>query len=138
MDKEDLHKVFVYGSLKRGGNIRGSQMFKNAINVGQAQTTAGIYSMYDLGAFPGVTLDGKHDINGEVLLIDDKTLADFDMIEGYPNFYDKTEVETPEGQAIMYYLPYDRVTDNEGNPAYFKNEESDQITATSKMLTWNL
>lgn len=138
MDKEDLNKVFVYGSLKRGGNIRGSQMFKDAINVGQAQTTAGIYSMYDLGAFPGVTLDGKHDINGEVLLIDDKTLADFDMIEGYPDFYDKTEVETTEGKAIMYYLPNDRITDNQGNPAYFKNEESDQITATSKMLTWNL
>lgn len=138
MDTKDLHKVFVYGSLKRGGNIRGSQMFKSAINVGQAQTTAGIYSMYDLGAFPGVTLDGKHDINGEVLLIDDKTLAEFDIIENYPIFYDKTEVETTEGPAIMYYLPYDRVTDDKGNPVYYKNEESDQITATSKMLTWNL
>ena len=74
----------------------------------------------------------------QILLIDDKTLADFDMIEGYPDFYDKTEVETTEGKAIMYYLPNDRITDNQGNPAYFKNEESDQITATSKMLTWNL
>ena len=124
-------KVFVYGSLKRGNNVRGMQFFQGAIRVGQAQTTAGIYSMLDLGSFPGVTLDGKHDINGEVYIIDEQILSQLDAIEGYPDFYDRTEVETTEGKALMYFLPNSFAED------YPKNEESDRITATSKMLTWN-
>ena len=124
-------KVFVYGSLKRGNNVRGMQFFEGAIRVGQAQTTAGIYSMLDLGSFPGVILDGKHDINGEVYVIDELILSQLDAIEGYPDFYDRTEVETTECKALMYFLPNSFAQD------YPKNEESDRITATSKMLTWN-
>ena len=130
MDKDSM-KVFVYGSLKRGNNVRGMQFFQGAIRVGQAQTTAGIYSMLDLGSFPGVILDGKHDINGEVYIIDEQILSQLDAIEGYPDFYDRTEVETTEGKALMYFLPNSFAED------YPKNEESDRITATSKMLTWN-
>ena len=130
MDKDSM-KVFVYGSLKRGNNVRGMQFFQGAIRVGQAQTTAGIYSMLDLGSFPGVILDGKHDINGEVYIIDELILSQLDAIEGYPDFYDRTEVETTEGKALMYFLPNSFAED------YPKNEESDRITATSKMLTWN-
>lgn len=130
MDKDSM-KVFVYGSLKRGNNVRGMQFFEGAIRVGQAQTTAGIYSMLDLGSFPGVILDGKHDINGEVYVIDELILSQLDAIEGYPDFYDRTEVETTEGKALMYFLPNSFAQD------YPKNEESDRITATSKMLTWN-
>ena len=44
MDKDSI-KVFVYGSLKKGGNVRGMQFFQDAIHVGQAFTTAGIYDM---------------------------------------------------------------------------------------------
>lgn len=124
-------KVFVYGSLKRGNNVRGMQFFQGAIRVGQAQTTAGIYSMLDLGSFPGVILDGTHDINGEIYIIDELILSQLDAIEGYPDFYDRTEVETTEGKALMYFLPNSFAED------YPKNEESDRITATSKMLTWN-
>ena len=131
MEDAKKMKVFVYGSLKRGNNVRGMQFFQGSMRVGQAQTTAGIYSMLDLGSFPGVTLDGKHDINGEVYIIDEQILSQLDAIEGYPDFYDRTEVETTEGKALMYFLPNSFAED------YPKNEESDRITATSKMLTWN-
>ena len=101
MEDAKKMKVFVYGSLKRGNNVRGMQFFQGSIRVGQAQTTAGIYSMLDLGSFPGVTLDGKHDINGEVYIIDEQILSQLDAIEGYPDFYDRTEVETTEGKALL-------------------------------------
>ena len=131
MDKESM-KVFVYSSLKRGNKVRWMHFFQDAVRVGQAQTTAGIYSMLDLGSFPGVILDGQHDINGEVYVIDETILAQLDAIEGYPDFYNRTEVETTEGKAMMYFLP------NEFAEDYEKNEDSNRITATSKMLTWNL
>ena len=132
MEDAKKMKVFVYGSLKRGNNVRGMHFFQDAVRVGQAQTTAGIYSMLDLGSFPGVILDGQHDINGEVYVIDELILSQLDAIEGYPDFYDRTEVDTTEGKAMMYFLPNELAED------YDKNEESNRITATSKMLTWNL
>ena len=132
MEDAKKMKVFVYGSLKRGNNVRGMHFFQDAVRVGQAQTTAGIYSMLDLGSFPGVILDGQQDINGEVYVIDELILSQLDAIEGYPDFYDRTEVDTTEGKAMMYFLP------NEFAEDYDKNEESTRITATSKMLTWNL
>ena len=45
MEDAKKMKVFVYGSLKRGNNVRGMHFFQDAVRVGQAQTTAGIYSM---------------------------------------------------------------------------------------------
>lgn len=131
MDKDGI-KVFVYGSLKRGGNIRGMQFFQDAVNVGQATTTAGIYDMLDLGAFPGVIFDGQHDITGEVYIVDEPILAQLDAIEGYPDFYDRAEVETTEGKAFMYYLP------GEFAQEYPNHENSPRIQTTSKMLTWTL
>ena len=131
MDKDAI-KVFVYGSLKRGGNVRGMQFFQDAIHIGQATTTAGIYDMLDLGAFPGVVFDGQHDITGEVYIVDENILAQLDAIEGYPDFYDRTEVETTEGKAFMYYLPADFAQE------YPNHKDSQRIQATSKMLTWKL
>lgn len=131
MDKDSI-KVFVYGSLKKGGNVRGMQFFQDAIHVGQAFTTAGIYDMLDLGAFPGVIIDGKHDITGEVYIVDETILAQLDAIEGYPDFYNRAEVETTEGKAFMYYLPSDYANE------YPNHENSQRIQSTSKMLTWTL
>ena len=55
-----MNRVFVYGTLKSGGEIRGLNQFEDAVIVGKAKTQYPDYDMADLGAFPGVFLNGEH------------------------------------------------------------------------------
>ena len=52
MDNDNLHRVFVYGSLKSGGDIRGLNQFDGANIVAKAKTQFPDYNMLDLGSFP--------------------------------------------------------------------------------------
>jgi gamma-glutamylcyclotransferase (GGCT)/AIG2-like uncharacterized protein YtfP len=82
--------VFVYGSLKTGGNIRGLDGMPGAEIVGRAKTTYPDYNMLDLGAFPAV-IKGENHIQGEVWKCDDEV-----------------KTETSQGRAWMYYLESDK------------------------------
>ena len=114
-----MNKVFVYGTLKSGGEIRGLNQFgEGASIVGKAKTKYPDYEMSDLGAFPGVFLNGKFHIQGEVWEVSDKVLEQLDAIEGYPDFYNKQVVHTTQGKAWMYFLPdkgYEPYTGVRGN-----------------------
>ena len=102
------NKVFVYGTLKSGGQIRRLNQFGDgAVIVGKAQTVYPDYDMIDLGSFPGVVKGGTYKIQGEVWEVDDETMQDLDDIEGYPNFYNREVTMTTQGKAWMYYLPRD-------------------------------
>jgi len=98
-------KVFVYGTLKRGhGNHR---LLRGGKQLGRCYVE-GPWRMKNLGYFPGVVqakdAAGPAKMFGEVYLIDTDTLAGLDLLEGYPNFYTRTKVATPWGNAWMYYL----------------------------------
>ena len=122
--------VFVYGSLKSGGMVRGLDGFPGATIVGKATTRYPDYNMLDLGSFPGVTKKGDKHIQGEVWEVDDDIAEQLDAIEGYPEFYNKIPTETTQGKAMMYFLPkeyekYPQVTDSEN------------ITLDDDTLIWN-
>ena len=76
--------VFVYGSLKSGGMVRGLDGFPGATIVGKATTRYPDYNMLDLGSFPGVTKKGDKHIQGEVWEVDDTTMEELDMIKDHP------------------------------------------------------
>lgn len=115
------NKVFVYGTLKSGGQIRGLNQFGDgAVIVGKAQTVYPDYDMIDLGAFPGVVKGGTYKIQGEVWEVDDQTMQDLDAIEGYPDFYNREVTMTTQGKAWMYYLPRDTY-------AGYENVDSPQV-----------
>ena len=99
------YKVFVYGTLKSGGRVRGLDQFDGANIIGEALTTDALYSLYDLGSFPCVCLDGNQRIKGEVWEVDTETLKILDAIEGYPDFYNRKEIDTTQGKVWMYYIP---------------------------------
>ena len=100
-----MNKVFVYGTLKSGGEVRGLHQFGDgATIVGKAKTQYPDYEMSDLGAFPGVFLNGKFHIEGEVWEVDDETMEQLDAIEGYPDFYSRQLTHTTQGKAWMYFL----------------------------------
>lgn len=101
-----MHKVFVYGTLKSGNTTRGLDQFGGATKVGDAITITAEYSLFDLGCFPGVTLDGCNRVQGEVWNVTDEVFKMLDRIEGYPDFYHRQEINTTAGKAWMYYLPH--------------------------------
>jgi gamma-glutamylcyclotransferase (GGCT)/AIG2-like uncharacterized protein YtfP len=110
-----MNKVFVYGTLKSGGDVRGLNQFGDgATIVGKAKTQYPDYEMSDLGAFPGVFLNGKYHIEGEVWEVDDETLEHLDAIEGYPDFYSRQVTHTTQGKAWMYFLDSDSYKDYAG------------------------
>lgn len=111
MDNDNLHRVFVYGTLKSGGDIRGLNQFDGATIVGKAKTNYPDYNMLDLGAFPGVTKEGEKYIQGEVWEVTDEVMEQLDAIEGYPHFYNREQTQTTQGKAWMYYLEAEHYND---------------------------
>ena len=93
--------VAVYGSLREGfGNNRllgGSKKISTEVLEGE-------YTMLDLGAFPGVILEGETPITIEVYEVDEPTFQSLDMLEGYPSFYNRDLFKTSVGEAWMYFL----------------------------------
>ena len=81
----NTHRVFVYGTLKKGhyNNV----LLDEAEFVGSAMTVGKDYTMYNLGAFPGVKEGGCDSITGEVYIVDDEQLARLHQLEGHPTFY---------------------------------------------------
>ncbi len=81
----DTHIVFVYGTLKAGHSNHG--LLQDAEYIGEAETVASEYTMYDLGAFPGVKEGGTDKITGEVYRVNNFELASLHRLEGHPTFY---------------------------------------------------
>lgn len=125
-----MAKVFVYGTLKSGGELRGLDRFGNgATIVGKAKTVYPDYEMADLGAFPGVFLNGEYHIEGEVWEVDEDTMEDLDAIEGYPDFYNRQLTHTTEGKAWMYYLAGDTYKS-------YKGQRGNQVIEDGDTLRW--
>ena len=94
-------KVFCYGILKQGRG--GHEYLSKAIKLGTT-TTPPEYTMYSLGGFPGVTEGGTTGIIGEVYEINETILARLDILEGWPDFYNRKKITTDYGEAWMYYI----------------------------------
>lgn len=92
--------VFVYGTLRPGeGNFR---LMDGKVEIlGEAQLSGA--SLYHLGGFPGLKLEGEGTVTGTFCKITDGSLpARLDQLEGYPRMYDREEVQTSRGRAWVY------------------------------------
>lgn len=97
--------VFVYGTLKRGhGNHR--VMIPSGGEYLGDHVTKPVYNMFTNSSYPAITKGGTTPITGEVYLVEDMT--PLDRLEGYPNFYNREEIDTPYGKAWVYFIPDDR------------------------------
>lgn len=110
MEEENVEpiRVSVYGTLRQGfGNHR---LLENARFLGQF-TTEPIFSLYNLGGFPGLKQNGETAVVMEVYEVTAVEARRVDNLEGYtpgntPYFYDKINIETPYGTAGTYiYVP---------------------------------
>lgn len=102
-----MTKVAVYGSLRDGmGNNR---LLDGSVMLSRTRTKRP-YKMYSLGGFPRVALNSEPvcPIVIEVYEVDDKTLDRLNSLEGYrgedgDNFYNRSEIETEDGQVALIY-----------------------------------
>ena len=102
----DKGYIFVYGTLKVGGYF--SPPFNNKRLSTQPATVKG--TLYDLGGFPGLSLEGSDVVHGELHLYKDFSLVlrHMDLIEGFSanrgrnNLYARQtfEVKTPNGKQL--------------------------------------
>jgi gamma-glutamylaminecyclotransferase len=96
------HLVFVYGTLKRGGENHGylaGQTF-----LGNARTRPG-FRLYHLKGYPGLVRDpaDQQGVAGEVWGVTGKALATLDVFEGVPEgLYQRVPIDLQP--------PFDRAT----------------------------
>lgn len=103
-------KVAVYGTLRQGfGNNR---LLADSKYLG-LETLKGPFSMISCGGFPAIFLHENKEISNpltiEVYEVDENTLLNsLDMLEGYPTFYNRTQIPTSFGDAWIYHFPESR------------------------------
>jgi gamma-glutamylcyclotransferase (GGCT)/AIG2-like uncharacterized protein YtfP len=99
------HLVFVYGTLRRGGERAMSVRFPGAKFIADAQVSGGLY---DLGEYPGLLLhESDSPVVGEVYEVDDETLNELDEFEASSRYLRK-QFEIPlgtRGKTCWVYEP---------------------------------
>lgn len=84
-------KVFVYGTLKKK---QGNHHFLDGAKfLGTGRTKQSNFSLYNLGYYPGLQLEGNTTVRGEIYEVDDLTHKQLRRLEGYPSLYREEEVE---------------------------------------------
>lgn len=96
-----MTRVFVYGTLKRGGENHhwiDSQRF-----VGVTKTKP-VYRMFDLGGYPGMLkAENGLAIEGELWDVDPPGLAKLDVLEDVAGGeYERVPIELESGEAEGY------------------------------------
>ena len=88
MTEEKTFKVAVYGTLLKGEcNERWADGALGRIPC----TIMG--TIYDLGHFPAFVPDGRQAVEAELLTVTEDGLTHMDVLEGYPRFYRRDEIE---------------------------------------------
>jgi gamma-glutamylcyclotransferase (GGCT)/AIG2-like uncharacterized protein YtfP len=96
--KGDL--LFTYGTLRPGEHADLSNNFATD-HVGQDSI---IGTLYHLGGYPGLKLEGDDPVYGDVFkLRNDNIVAILDMYEGYPSLYSRSVVRAKSGRSVWVY-----------------------------------
>jgi gamma-glutamylcyclotransferase (GGCT)/AIG2-like uncharacterized protein YtfP len=81
-------RIFLYGTLRRGGSRDVLKFYEGAFFAGGARLRG---TLYDLGEYPGLILDDRADfVIGELFDVTAGALADLDEWEGI-------DLENPDG-----------------------------------------
>lgn len=95
------HLVFVYGSLLRGnhnnGRLKDDIFFRDGFTKPE-------YTLYSLGPFPGMVEHGSVSVRGELFWLSKESLRHLDMMEGHPNFYERTLIQLLDGTFAWTYI----------------------------------
>lgn len=93
------HQVFVYGTLLAGEVNH--HLLAGAKLLGGHRTEP-CFTMFSLGAYPGVARGGGTAVVGDVYRVDTTAIHHLDRLEGYPRLYDRALIPSPFGRAWIY------------------------------------
>jgi gamma-glutamylaminecyclotransferase len=94
-------RVFVYGTLRRGE--ANHQLLASAAFVREARTPAA-YTLYAFDGHPGMGIGGTDHVMGELFDVDDATLAQLDVLEDHPRWYQRTSLVLEDGDTVVTYV----------------------------------
>jgi gamma-glutamylaminecyclotransferase len=128
---QNIHKVFVYGSLKKTFAANNLLESHKADFIGNKITKNKSYKMVSLGSFPGVLkTNNKYKIAGELYAVNDDCLSSLDRLEGHPHFYKREPVVLATGEKAWMYLL-------QSEWSHFKSDDlSESIENKSGTLNW--
>lgn len=99
--------VFVYGTLMKGERNHEVMRRAGGVFIGNAETIPEFDMTSYRGAFPAMMIGGSWSIRGEVYEVD--SLEPLDILEGYPDFYYRTQTPITVGEVQyncwFYYVP---------------------------------
>lgn len=104
-DEQEMssHLVFIYGTLRRGGDAAMSVRFPRAKFVSGAEVKG---TLYDLGPYPGLIFhESGSTITGEVYEVDDRLLSELDDFEASSNYLRK-QIEVSIGDQMRTCWTY--------------------------------
>jgi gamma-glutamylcyclotransferase (GGCT)/AIG2-like uncharacterized protein YtfP len=98
--------VFVYGTLKKG--FPNHYWMERAGGKFICEAVLNGARMFSCRYFPAIILtDGS--VQGEIYTVEN--IAPLDHLEGYPNLYKRTLVQTSNGEAWVYHMSPEEVKD---------------------------
>ena len=93
------HQVFVYGTLLTG---EVNHHLLAGTELRGTHRTEPCFTMFALGAYPGVARGGCAAVCGEIYRIGTKALERLDRLEDYPRLYDRALIPSRFGRAWIY------------------------------------
>ena len=93
--------LFVYGTLRR--NSSHAHLLGKATWHGECFTKPNM-TLLDLGHYPGLLLEGKTAVIGDLVTIAQTQLPIVDQYEGYPKDYNRSQIQLANGRSATTYI----------------------------------
>ena len=112
-----LHRLFIYGTLLRGGSNHAKQLQNSGAQWLGSNHTRPAFRLLDFGPFPALLRGGQTSVAGEVLEVTSEVLAKLDQFERCPRLYRRESVNLMDGtQAWAYVMHPDRAATRRSQP----------------------
>jgi len=105
-----MSKVFVYGSLRKGGRLHGAL---NGCELVTTCRTKPEYNLRSLKTFPALCPGGETAVLGEVYEVSEATKMRLDQIEGHPHLYVRTPIVVGDDLEVETYLFHHNAKDED-------------------------
>jgi len=102
-----MEKVFVYGTLKKGGRLNPYYMGKSTFI--KEDTVKG--NLYTLGSYPAIT-EGKNDVPGEIFEMPEEDFENVKLMEESAGYETKI-LKTKSNESVKVFVYMSKLDDRD-------------------------